>query len=230
VEGRAVKRVLFLADRNILVDQTMNNDFKPFGGDMTKVQNRTDRQVLRGLPRALPGGHGHRGGEERLQAVLARLLRPRGHRRVPPRQRPRRQRVARDPRLVRAAIQLGLTATPKETDDGLDAHLLRRAGLHLLLKQGIDDGFLAPYKVVRVDLDRDLQGWRPPKGMKDDRGQLIEDRIYNQRDMDRALVLNQRTKPGGPRGRRVPARHRPYGKTIVFCEDIDHASACARRW
>jgi len=91
------------------------------------------------------------------------------------------------------------------------------------LKQGIEDGFLAPFKVVRIHLDRDLDGWRPPPGMTDDFDQLIEDRTYNQADMDRILVLNERTKRVAERVVRYMRKTDPYGKAIVFCEDIDHA-------
>lgn len=88
--------------------------------------------------------------------------------------------------------------------------------------------FLAPYKVVRIDLDKDLQGWRPTAGMQDDLGQEIEDRIYNQRDMDRVLILNQRTKLVARRVVEYMRKTDAYGKTIVFCEDINHASRMRR--
>ena len=108
------KRILFLADRNILVDQTKTNDFKPFGAAMTKITNRTGRQELRDLPRAVPGRVRHRGRAEHLQAVLARLLRPDRRRRVPPRQRRRGLGVARDPRL----LLVGHAARPDRHAEG----------------------------------------------------------------------------------------------------------------
>jgi type I restriction enzyme R subunit len=92
------------------------------------------------------------------------------------------------------------------------------------LKQGIDDGFLAPYKVVRVDLDTDLLGWRPTAGQYDKNGELIEDRIYNQKDFDRTLVIEERTQLVA----KIVSDHLkatdPMAKTIVFCQDIDHAN------
>lgn len=91
------------------------------------------------------------------------------------------------------------------------------------LKQGIEDGFLAPYKVVRVDIDRDLQGWRPSKGQLDKHGELIEDRIYNQKDFDRQLVLEQRTQLVARKITEFMENSDPFQKAIVFCEDIDHA-------
>ncbi|MCB1635851.1 MAG: restriction endonuclease, partial [Xanthomonadales bacterium] len=132
----------------------------------------------------------------------------------------------------------GLTATPKETTEVSTLTYFGDPVYTYSLKDGIADGFLAPYKVVRVDLDRDLQGWRPPAGMKDDLGQEIEDRVYNQRDMDRVLVLNQRTRLVAAKVCDYLLATDPYGKTIVFCEDIDHASRMrsalinevSRRW
>ena len=92
------------------------------------------------------------------------------------------------------------------------------------LRQGIDDGFLAPYKVIRVDLDKDLTGWRPEAGQTDKYGEVIEDRIYNQRDFDRSLVLEERTELVA---RKLTQFLREsgdrYAKTIVFCENVDHA-------
>ena len=92
-----------------------------------------------------------------------------------------------------AATQIGLTATPKETKEVSNIDYFGEPIYTYSLRQGIEDGFLAPYKVVRIDLDRDLAGWRPDKGMVDKHGYEIEDRIYNQRDFDRTLVLEQRT-------------------------------------
>jgi type I restriction enzyme, R subunit len=91
------------------------------------------------------------------------------------------------------------------------------------LKQGIQDGFLAPYKVIKIDIDKDVDGWIPPKGMTDDLGDEIEQRTYNQSDMDRILVLNQRTKLVAKRVMQLLTATDPFSKTIIFCEDIDHA-------
>ncbi len=91
------------------------------------------------------------------------------------------------------------------------------------LKQGIEDGFLAPYKVVRIDIDKDIQGWRPSKGQVDKTGQLIEDRVYNQIDMDRTLILEKRTELVAKKITEFLVATDPYAKTIVFCDDIDHA-------
>ncbi len=121
------------------------------------------------------------------------------------------------------ATQIGLTATPKETKEVSSTHYFGEPVYTYSLRQGIDDGFLAPYKVVRIDFDRDLQGWRPPKGMLDKQGEPIEDRIYNLRDMDRQLVLEMRTLAVAAKITQFLKSSDPYAKTIVFCDDIDHA-------
>ena len=218
-----VKRVLVLADRNILIDQAIQNDFKPFGSVMTKVANRqVDKsyEVYLALYQAVTGDD----DEKNIYKQFSRdffdlIVIDECHR-----------GSARDDSAWREildyfepAIQLGLTATPKETRDVSTLTYFGEPVYSYSLKQGIEDGFLAPYKVVRVDLDKDLQGWRPPAGMADDLGQTIEDRIFNQRDMDRSLILNERTKRVAEKVFTYLAGTDPYGKTIVFCEDIDHA-------
>jgi len=113
---------------------------------------------------------------------------------VPSRQRRRRLGLARNPDLLSSATQIGLTATPKETKEISNIDYFGDPIYTYSLKQGIADGFLAPYKVIRIDIDKDVDGWRPNPGQLDKYGQLIEDRLYNQLDMDRSLVLDQRTK------------------------------------
>lgn len=122
-----------------------------------------------------------------------------------------------------SATHVGLTATPKETKDVSSIYYFGDPVYSYTLKQGIEDGFLAPYKVVRIDIDKDLQGWRPSKGQTDKNGQLIEDRVYNQIDMDRTLVLEKRTELVAQKITQFLQATDPYTKTIVFCDDIDHA-------
>ncbi|MRT18313.1 restriction endonuclease, partial [Vitellibacter sp. q18] len=115
--------------------------------------------------------------------------------------------------------QLGMTATPKETKYASNITYFGEPIYTYSLKQGIQDGFLAPYKVVRIDIDKDIHGWTPPPGMKDDLGNEIEQREYNQIDMDRILVLNQRTKLVAERVMKLLNATDPFQKTIIFCED-----------
>ena len=122
-----------------------------------------------------------------------------------------------------SATQIGLTATPKETKDVSNIEYFGDPIYTYSLRQGIDDGFLAPYKVVRIDLDKDLDGWRPEKGKTDKYGKVIEDRDYNQTDFDRNLVLEKRTKLVAAKVTEFLKATDRFAKTIVFCENIDHA-------
>lgn len=222
-KAKVVKRVLFLADRNILVDQTLVNDFKPFGAVMTKIKNRKidpSYEIYLGLYQAITG-------PDEVDKIFKNVSRDffdmvvidechRGS--------------AADDSAWReildyfsGAVQVGLTATPKETKYVSSITYFGEPTYTYSLKRGIEDGFLAPYKVVRIDIDKDIQGWTPPPGMKDDLGQEIEQREYNQKDMDRILVLNQRTKLVANRVMQYLRATDPFSKTIIFCEDIDHA-------
>ena len=222
-KARAVKRVLFLVDRNILADQTLVNDFKPFGSVMAKVKNRKidpSYEIHLALYQAITGP----AEEDKIFKSVSRdffdmVVIDECHR-----------GSAADDSAWREileyfsdAIQLGLTATPKETKYVSNLTYFGDPVYTYSLKQGIEDGFLAPYKVVRIDIDKDIYGWTPPPGMADDLGQEIEGRTYNQKDMDRILVLNQRTKLVAKRVMRFLNATDPFAKTIVFCEDIDHA-------
>ncbi len=223
-----VKRVLFLADRSILIDQTYTNDFKPFGGAMTRVKHRqVDKSYEVYL--ALYQGVSGPADEQNIYRQFSReffdlVVIDECHR-----------GSARDDSAWREildyfapAIQLGLTATPKETREVSTLSYFGRPVYTYSLKQGIADGFLAPYMVVRVDLDKDVLGWRPTRGETDDHGALIEDRTYNGRDMERTLVLTERAKRVAETVVAYLQGTDPYGKTIVFCQDIDHAERMRR--
>ncbi len=218
-----VKRVLFLVDRNILADQTATNDFKPFGAVMTKVRNRDldpSYEIYIALYQAVSGNEEEQDVYRQFSREFFDLVVIDECHRGSAREASAWREILD---YFEPAVQLGLTATPRET---AEVSTLRYFGDPIYtysLKQGIDDGFLAPFKVVRVDLDKDLQGWRPPTGMTDDLGRELEDRIYNQRDMDRVLVLNERTRRVAEKVVAQLLATDPYGKTIVFCETIDHA-------
>lgn len=227
-KAKAVKRILFLVDRNILADQTLVNDFKPFGPVMTKIKNRKidpAYEIHLGLYQALTGpdetdkifknvspdffdliviDECHRGSAAKDSAWREILD------------------------YFSNAVHVGLTATPKETKYVSSTTYFGEPVYTYSLKQGIEDGFLAPYKVVRIDIDKDIHGWTPPPGMTDDLGQDIEERTYNQADMDRILILNQRTKLVAKRVMQLLNATDPFSKTIIFCEDIDHAERMRR--
>jgi type I restriction enzyme, R subunit len=219
----AKKRILFLADRNILVDQTKTNDFKPFGGAMTKITNRkVDKsfEIYLALYQAITGAEQDKDIFRQFSPDFFDLIIvDECHRGSAVDNSAWREILD----YFHSAAQIGLTATPKETEDISTTHYFGEPVYTYSLKQGIEDGFLAPYKVVRIDLDRDVEGWRPEKGKVDKLGQEIEDRIYDQRDFDRALVLEQRTQLVAHKVTEFLRATDRYDKTIVFCEDIDHA-------
>jgi len=239
------KRILFLADRNILVDQTLVNDFKPFSGAMAKLSARaktieksngemvdlplainkkrrvdTAFEIYLGLYQALTGPEEkdkvykdfspdffdlividecHRGSADKDSAWREIL------------------------EYFKSATQLGMTATPKETKEVSNIDYFNEPIYTYSLKQGIEDGFLAPYKVLRYDLDKDLVGYRPEKGKLDKHGYEVEDRIYNQRDFDRKLVLDQRTVLVAKKITEYLKATDRFDKAIIFCEDQEHA-------
>jgi type I restriction enzyme R subunit len=222
-KAKAVKRILFLVDRNILADQTLVNDFKPFGSVMTKIKNRKidpSYEIHLGLYQAMTGtDEADKIFKNVSPDFFDLIVIDECHR-----------GSAADDSAWReildyysSAIHLGLTATPKETKYVSSINYFGEAIYTYSLKQGIEDGYLAPYKVVRIDIDKDILGWTPPSGMKDDLGKEIERRTYNQADMDRILVLNKRTKLVAKRVMKLLNATDPYSKTIIFCEDIDHA-------
>lgn len=222
-KAERVKRVLFLVDRNILADQTITNDFKPFGSVMTKVRDRNmdpAYEVYLALYQAVTGNEEEKNVYKQFSPDFFDLVVIDECHRGSAREDSAWREILD---YFEPAIQLGLTATPKETKEVSTLTYFGEPVYEYSLKQGIADGFLAPYKVVRIDLDRDLQGWRPRSGQTDDHGHEIEDRVYNQRDMDRSLVLKERTRRVAEKVVAYLLGTDPYGKTIVFCEDIEHA-------
>ena len=222
-KSRQKKRILFLADRNILVDQTKNNDFKPFGQAMTKIAKRqidTSYEVYLSLYQAVTGAEEEKNIYKQFSPDFFDLVViDECHRGSAAEDSAWREILE----YFSGATHIGLTATPKETKEISSITYFGEPVYSYTLKQGIEDGFLAPYKVVRIDFDRDLQGWRPPKGMKDKNGELIEDRIYDLKDMDRALVMEARTQLVAEKITAFLKATDPYQKTIVFCDDINHA-------
>jgi type I restriction enzyme R subunit len=219
----AKKRILFLADRNILVDQTKNNDFKPFGAAMTKISKRQidkSYEIYLSLYQAVTGSEEEQNIYKQFSPDFFDLIViDECHRGSAAEDSAWREILE----YFSAATHIGLTATPKETKDVSSIHYFGEPVYSYTLKQGIEDGFLAPYKVVRIDIDKDVQGWRPTKGQVDKNGELIEDRVYNLNDMDRTLVLEKRTELVAKKITEFLVATDPYAKTIVFCDDIDHA-------
>lgn len=222
-KSRTKKRILFLADRNILVDQTMTNDFKPFGSAMTKIQKRqADKsyEIYLSLYQAVTGTEEEKNIYKQFSPDFFDLIViDECHRGSAAADSAWREILT----YFNSATQIGLTATPKETREVSNIDYFGEPTYTYSLRQGIDDGFLAPYKVVRIDLDKDLSGWRPDHGMVDKYGNEIEDRIYNQRDFDRTLVLEKRTELVANKVSEFLKQTNRFDKTIVFCDNIDHA-------
>lgn len=227
-KAREKKRILFLADRNILVDQTRVNDFQPFGTAMTKIEGRTVDpafEIHLGLYQALTGPEEHQKAFKQVAPDFFDLIViDECHRGSAAEDSAWREILE----YFNSATQVGLTATPKETDEVSNSYYFGNPVYTYTLKQGIEDGFLAPYKVVRIDIDVDMQGWRPTKGETDKHGELIDDRIYNQKDFDRTLVIDERTELVAQTITSYLQRTDPMAKTIVFCNDIDHAERMRR--
>ena len=231
------KRILFLADRNVLVDQTRVNDFRPFEGAMAKLSTEAGTIV-----RDANGGVAINKSFEIYLGLYQAVTGPEEHQKLFREFSPNffdlividechRGSAADDSawreilEYFSTAAQVGLTATPKETRYISNLHYFGEPVYTYSLKQGIRDGFLAPYKVIRVHVDRDVEGYRPEKGQLDRDGVEVEDRIYNNRDFDRNLVLDGRTELVA---RKVTEFLKESGdrfqKTIVFCVDREHAA------
>lgn len=217
-----VKKILYLADRNILIDQTLDNDFKPFEKVMTKIKNKTpdsSYEVYMSLYHQLAGDENDEPFRKFSPDFFDLIIVDECHR-----------GSAKDDSLWRrileyfsSAVQIGMTATPKETKEISNLSYFGEPLYTYSLKQGINDGFLAPYKVERIHLDRDLEGWRPEAGKLDKNGYLIDDRIYTGSDFDKSLVLSKRTELVAHIISEFLKNTNRFDKTIVFCVDIDHA-------
>ena len=216
------KKILFLADRNILVDQTMSGDFKPFGGKMVKVENKkldSAYEIFLSLYHQLSGEDNLETFKQFKPTFFDLVVIDECHR-----------GSAREESAWRKildyfseATHIGCTATPIETKQASSQTYFGEHIYEYSLKQGINDGFLAPYKVIRVGLDKDLVGYRPEAGKRDDKGYEIIDREYNIKDFDRTLVLDQRTKAVAAKVTEYLKKIGRMSKTIVFCIDVEHA-------
>ena len=231
------KRILFLADRNVLVNQTMWNDFSPFGGAMAKLSTQagtierngpaefsvdTAYEVYLALYQAITGREDHRKIYRKLSSGFFDLIVvDECHRGSAAEDSAWHEILA----YFSSATQIGLTATPKETEYVSNISYFGEPVYSYSLKQGIHDGFLAPYKVVKVHIDRDVEGYRPERGQLDRDGVEVADRIYNTEDFDRTLVIDGRTQLVA---QKITAFLKESGdrfqKAIVFCVDQEHAA------
>ena len=265
-------KVLYLADRNILIDQTIKKDFKPFGSSMVKIDNKdmnTAFEIYLGLYQQLT----HDGKDfykEFPRNYFDLVVVDECHRGSASEESNWRQILE----YYSPAIQIGMTATPKDggieaaqeeynsavyeyenavrsknkyriekarTEAGIAQDRLEKAiassniayfGEPIYtysLRQGIEDGFLAPYKVIAVKLDIDEQGYYPPDGTKDKNGEPVVSRHYTQRDFDRTIIVEERREIVAKRiSDFMKTNDARYDKTIVFCESIEHAREMVR--
>ena len=216
------KKILFLADRNVLVDQTISGDFKPFGGKMTKVENKkldSSYEIYLALYQQLAGDDGVEPFKQFKPEFFDLILVDECHRGSAKEDSAWRKILE----YFSGATQIGMTATPVETKEASSQTYFGEPIYEYSLKQGINDGFLAPYKVIRIGLDKDLVGYRPEAGKLDDNGYEIEDREYNVKDFDRTLVLDERTKVIAKKITEFLRKTDRFSKTIVFCVDVEHA-------
>jgi type I restriction enzyme R subunit len=216
------RKILYLADRNILIDQTMQQDFKPFDKIMTKIGDKSldsSYEIYMSLYHQLAGDDREEPFRQFSPDFFDLIIVDECHR-GSAREESRWRKILN---YFNSATQIGMTATPKETKNVSNIDYFGEPVYTYSLKQGIDDGFLAPYKVIRVGLDKDLEGWRPEAGKVDIYGQEIEDREYNTKDFDKNLIIDDRTKTVAKRISDFLKSTNRFDKTIVFCVDIDHA-------
>ncbi|MEN5057822.1 EcoAI/FtnUII family type I restriction enzme subunit R [Sphingobacterium kitahiroshimense] len=219
----AKKRILFLADRTALIDQTRRGDFKHFKDKMTVVKHR---QIDKSFEIYLALYQGLSGTDEAANVYkqfsrdfFDLIVIDECHRGSAKEDSSWREILT----YFQNATHIGLTATPKETNEASNSEYFGDPVYIYSLKQGIDDGFLAPYRVVRIALNVDAEGWRPDQGKTDKDGNEIEDRIYNRKDFDKNLVIEERTDVVAKKLTEFLKGYDRFAKTIVFCVDIDHA-------
>lgn len=225
-----VKNVLYLADRNQLVDQTIVGDFAPFEKIQTKIQGgeiSPAYNIYFGLYQQLKGREDEDGGQSFAD----------NFKKVPPdffdlvvvdechRGSAKEESSWREIlEYFSPAIQLGLTATPNKKEGSDNAEYFGEPLYTYSLKQGIEDGFLAPYQVVRVYLDKDRDGWEPKEGERDANGVLIEKRRYTVEDFDRGIIIEGRIKTVAEYVTKYLRHIGRMSKTIIFCRTQDHAA------
>lgn len=219
----AKKRILFLADRNALIDQTKRGDFKHFKDKMTVVKHRMidkSYEIYLALYQGLAGADEEANAYKQFSPDFFDLIIiDECHRGSAKEDSSWREILT----YFGKATHVGLTATPKETKETSNTEYFGEPVYTYSLKQGIDDGFLAPYKVIRVALNVDAEGYRPEQGKTDKEGNEIEDRIYNRKDFDRNLVIEERTDIVAKKLTEYLKGFDRFAKTIIFCIDIDHA-------
>ena len=222
-KSKTKKRILFLADRNALIDQTRRGDFRHFKDKMTVIkQKKIDKsfEIYLALYQGLTNYDEDKDAYRQFSPGFFDLIViDECHRGSAKADSAWREIL----KYFATATHIGLTATPKETETISSTEYFGDPIYTYSLKQGIQDGFLAPYKVVRVGLNVDLEGWRPEQGKTDKQGLLVDDHIYNRKDFDKNLVIDERTETVARKVSQFLKKTNRFDKTIIFCVDIDHA-------
>ncbi|MEY4126210.1 MAG: hypothetical protein RL737_399 [Bacteroidota bacterium] len=218
----AKKRILFLADRTALIDQTARGDFRHFKDAMTIIKHKnidTAYNIYLALYQGLSDSKTEDAYKQFSPDFFDLIIVDECHRGSAKEESKWREILD----YFKNATHIGLTATPKETTETSNIHYFGEPVYTYSLRQGIDDGFLAPYKVIKVTLDIDADGWRPPKGFLDKNGNPVEDRIYNRTDFDKNIVVDERRQLVAKKITEFLKGNDRFAKTIVFCIDIEHA-------
>jgi type I restriction enzyme R subunit len=221
------KRILFLADRTSLIDQTVRGDFRHFKEAMTVIKHKkidTAYNIYLALYQGLSDSNDTDAYKQFSPEFFDLVVVDECHR-GSARENSKWREILE---YFKSATHLGMTATPKETKEISSSEYFGDPLYTYSLKQGIDDGFLAPYKVIKVTLDIDAEGWRPPTGFKDKEGNLVEDRIYNRTDFDKHIIVEERRQLVAQKVTEFLKGSDRFSKTIVFCVDIEHAEAMRR--
>lgn len=216
-----VKKVLYLADRNILVDQSIQQDFAPLEKVIHKVNfakddrtTLTSYEIYFALYQQMVGNDEEEHFRELFDPDFFDLVIVDECHRGSAKEESRWRRVLA---YFDKAVQIGMTATPKETAYVSSTDYFGEPVYTYSLKQGIEDGFLAPFRVINVHTNIG-DGWRPAKGQLDAFGNPVEDRIYNNLDYDKNIVIEDRTREVARQITDYLEATGPYQKTIVFCE------------
>jgi type I restriction enzyme R subunit len=224
-KAKKKKRILFLIDRTALADQTLSGEFRHFGDAVTKIDGpKVDHayEIYIALYQGLMGGEEEAKFKQFSSDFFDLVIVDECHR-----------GSAKDDGLWRSildyysnATQIGLTATPKAADDADNFEYFGKPVYTYSLKQGIDDGYLAPYKVIRYRFNNDE--WRPPQGFVDANGNPVPDEIYTESMFDRSIIIEDRNRAVAKCVADFMRETDVYQKAIIFCVDIAHAERMRR--
>lgn len=220
-------RILFLADRNVLVDDPKDKTFAPFGDARHKIEGEAikSREMYFAIYQAIAKDFRRPGLYREYQKDFFDLIIVDECHRGSARDDSNWREILE---YFEPAYQLGMTATPLREDNRDTYEYFGNPLYTYSLKQGIDDGFLAPYRVHRVITQVDAAGWRPSKGEVDRYGREIPDGEYHTRDFERIIALRARTEAIARHLAKFMERTDRFAKTIVFCVDQEHADEMRR--